>query len=288
MKDRFVVEMKGRLRLDKLQQYVEMYLHENDSLIDESHGCSTFEDSNLTGNADVDSFCGAKKELSRSISFSCANYGQLYFQKPKDSHDVQRRESIKNEAEKAVPLSEFIASTGNLGMLHESRIRSSSTGGRLFRQSFLGSNYALCPEGTQTSGDQAFEASPKARRRRQGADGGPQSNEINVESETAAVGLLGSLLNEDYQRNIPNIPLARIKLLETLGTGRISTIYRAIWEHDVEEGKDRFKIVALKVAVLSTPGGEDHLKESKREADIATSLKHQNVCELLGVAYDSG
>ena len=282
--------MKGRLRLDKLQQYIEMYLLENKSPIDESEKSTTsVVDNESTANVDVGSFGGTKKEFSRSMSFSGATYGQLYFHKPKGSHGVQRSESIRKEAEKAVPISEYIASTGSLGMLHASRMRSYSSGVRLSRESFLGSNYALCPERTQTSCDEAFEASPKAGKRRQRAqEGETQSNENEIESKDAGVGLLGSLLNEDRKGEIPNIALARIKILETLGTGRISTIYRAIWERDSEEGNnDRFKVVALKVALLSDSSGEDHLTEARGEADIATSLKHQNVCELLGVAYDS-
>ena len=281
MKDRFVVEMKGRLRLDKLQQYIETYLHESHSLRDEDDEQNIADNDDSIGRCD-DAFTGTKEKMSRSRSFSYVNYGQLYFNKPKSHLESQKGENIQSEVEKAVPLSEMVASAGDLSMLHESRMRSCSTEGRLFRKS-----YSLLSDRAQTSGDEVFEENTNSYIQRQNEEDSPLTNDLKAEFEGTEVGLLGALLHEQCLGGIPTIPLSCIKLLEALGTGRVSTVYRSIWERVGGDGKDSFKVVALKVAVAHDSNGQEHLNELKKEADIASSLNHQNICKLLGVAYDS-
>jgi serine/threonine protein kinase len=81
-------------------------------------------------------------------------------------------------------------------------------------------------------------------------------------------------------------------LIETLGMGRVSTIYRAAWQKRKTDGEASLltgvKMVALKVATINQVTGDTlHVDELRREADIAAMLKHPNICDLVGVAADS-
>ena len=84
-------------------------------------------------------------------------------------------------------------------------------------------------------------------------------------------------------RVVPLIPFDELMLIETIGMGRVSTIYRAAWQNPM-----RVQMVALKVAMVN-PETRDmsHVDELRREADIAARIKHPNVCELVGVAADA-
>lgn len=98
-------------------------------------------------------------------------------------------------------------------------------------------------------------------------------------------GLLSSLF--DHHHEVPMIPYDDLMLLDTLGTGRISTVYRAIW-HDSSTAKRDVRQVALKVATMNQlTGSVSDLEELRHEADIATLLRHNNVCEIVGIASDS-
>jgi Protein tyrosine and serine/threonine kinase len=84
-------------------------------------------------------------------------------------------------------------------------------------------------------------------------------------------------------RVIPLIPFDELMLIETLGTGRVSTIYRAAWQR----GSSGVSMVALKVAMInSITLDTSHVDELRREADIAARLSHPNICDLVGVAAD--
>jgi len=93
------------------------------------------------------------------------------------------------------------------------------------------------------------------------------------------------------QRIVPVIPFDELMLIETLGEGRVSTIYRAAWRQSGVGGSlsstrmddDGVAMVALKVAT----GDWENIEELRREADIAAMLQHNNICELIGVAYDA-
>jgi serine/threonine protein kinase len=81
--------------------------------------------------------------------------------------------------------------------------------------------------------------------------------------------------------------------LETLGTGRVSTIYRAAWQRAYDRDAVTptplgVYMVALKVAMVNTITGDtSHVDELRREADIAARLSHANICDLVGVAADA-
>lgn len=86
-------------------------------------------------------------------------------------------------------------------------------------------------------------------------------------------------------RAIPLIPFDEIMLIETLGAGRVSTIYRAAWQrnefYDNPFPVKTVKMVALKVA-MTDPATRNtaYVDELRREADIAARLSHPNVCDL--------
>jgi serine/threonine-protein kinase len=84
-------------------------------------------------------------------------------------------------------------------------------------------------------------------------------------------------------RVVPLIPFDELMLIETLGTGRVSTIYRAAWQR----GGAGVSMVALKVAMVNNITRDtSHVDELRREADIAARLSHPNICDLVGVAAD--
>ena len=86
-------------------------------------------------------------------------------------------------------------------------------------------------------------------------------------------------------RTVPLIPLNELMLIETLGTGRVSTIYRAAWQ--MPQRSESPAIVALKVATTDPNTGDAScIEELHREADIAAQLEHKNICRLMGVASD--
>jgi hypothetical protein len=79
------------------------------------------------------------------------------------------------------------------------------------------------------------------------------------------------------------IPFDELMLIESVGMGRVSTIYRAAWQNPMS-----VQMVALKVAMVNPETGDlAHVDELRREADIAARLQHPNVCDLVGVAADS-
>jgi serine/threonine protein kinase len=94
-------------------------------------------------------------------------------------------------------------------------------------------------------------------------------------------------------RVVPLIPFDELMLIESIGTGRVSTIYRAAWRCNPSAsnsvaGSGAVQMVALKVAMLNPSTGDtSHIDELRREADIAARLQHPNICDLVGVAADS-
>jgi len=86
---------------------------------------------------------------------------------------------------------------------------------------------------------------------------------------------------------VPLIPFDELMLLETLGSGRASTIYRAAWQRRLGIAESAAVMVALKVATADPDtGGMEHVEELRQEADIASMLEHNNICSLVGVASD--
>jgi hypothetical protein len=93
-----------------------------------------------------------------------------------------------------------------------------------------------------------------------------------------------------HDRVIPLIPFEELMLIETLGMGRVSTIYRAAWQRNPAGivAPASVEMVALKVATVNPETCDtSHVDELRREADIAVMLQHSSVCELIGVAADA-
>jgi Protein tyrosine and serine/threonine kinase len=92
-------------------------------------------------------------------------------------------------------------------------------------------------------------------------------------------------------RVVPLIPFDELLLIERIGSGRVSTIYRAAWRQNRSvtnsTTSSAVKLVALKVAMVN-PSTSDtsHIDELRGEADIAARLQHPNICDLIGVAAD--
>jgi serine/threonine protein kinase len=91
---------------------------------------------------------------------------------------------------------------------------------------------------------------------------------------------------------VPMIPFRQLTLIETLGTGRVSTIYKAVWMKD-KENRNSYRsqsdqvVVALKVAMVNQETQDTfNIEELRREADIAARLEHPNICRLIGYAED--
>jgi Protein tyrosine and serine/threonine kinase len=96
------------------------------------------------------------------------------------------------------------------------------------------------------------------------------------------------------QRVVPLIPFDELMLIETIGSGRVSTIYRAAWQKATSISSSistipssNIRMVALKVAMVNPITNDTaNVDELRREADIAARLEHSNVVELVGVAAD--
>jgi serine/threonine protein kinase len=94
------------------------------------------------------------------------------------------------------------------------------------------------------------------------------------------------------KREIPAIPFDELMLIEALGMGRVSTIYRAAWRKrttadQASDPSQQIRMLALKVAMINPETGDrSHIEEMRREADIAARLQHPNISDLVGIASD--
>ncbi|GMH74737.1 hypothetical protein TrST_g5911 [Triparma strigata] len=76
-----------------------------------------------------------------------------------------------------------------------------------------------------------------------------------------------------------------IHVLETLASGQVTSIFKAVWRKERGGGTKGNKLVACKCAGLKNGKGEEKdLKDLREEGIIAAPLKHENICRLLGVA----
>ena len=123
--DRFVVEMKGRLRLDKLQQYVESYLQEARNLENADLASTDENGRNVVKKTTtplrppkasesvpiLPSFPSQTKLKPRAGSISAIAYGgAVYFHPPKRQNSAPRR-LLREEIQAAVPLSRLVSSS---------------------------------------------------------------------------------------------------------------------------------------------------------------------------------
>jgi serine/threonine protein kinase len=281
-----VVEMSGRLRLDMLANLIEAFLK------------------------GAEETTPAMSPLSTSSS---EPQGPLYFHPPrKQPSDAHTHRSLREEIESAIPLTAVLASSLSAGKLHDPflhlpqirRMHSMPLAPRSVMSSTV-PNIHL-PMRKELDGD-SISPSTEHLSRTENNDV-PTTRERRPLVNRRAAADLDHLCPEiepmlDYvtipeseivvgagveNRSIPLIPFDELMLIETLGSGRVSTIYRAAWQRPgsaVEVGG--VQMVALKVAMVDTTTGDtSHVDELRREADIASRLKHSNICDLVGVAAD--
>lgn len=288
--DRFVVEMNGRLRLDKLKQCIEQYLRESESM----HG----DVQSITPLGCDDKGCIVPAIPPHSAHYSNgsdATCGQIYHPHPRAN--ISKRESISEEVQLAVPLSEVVACAN-------SNIRNISVCGKYlptqlrrpalqrYNSAPVGSITASCQSSGESSGNSAAERCANGKKSveyRNCAAANLAETERKYESGVSGIqrGLLDTLLQEERER-VPNIPLDDLMLAENLGSGRISTVYRAIWQKRVNNQTEMLlQEVALKASLTDDPSSiVDNIAEFRREADIASSLDHFNICKIVGVVND--
>lgn len=313
--DRFVVEMSGRLRLDKLAQRIESFLK----------------------HAQL-----AEKERSEgsSISSQSAFGGSIYFNEAKpNSKATMTDKDIEKDLLTAVPLLELLESSQSgrksrsspprlplLRKTHSMPLQLETRLKPLHRVDLSDVQLPMKNENMSGGIPIAPSSSPDL----------PPTNEIVVEHDPTPRASNADLANistnrqrrplvnrsatydldgagytptspeqpadVDYltvpyddagapigNRMVPLIPFEELMLIETIGTGRVSTIYRAVWQRPAAHGEmSKVRMVALKVAMVNTATGDtSHVDELRREADIAARLNHPNICDLTGVAADS-
>ena len=92
-------------------------------------------------------------------------------------------------------------------------------------------------------------------------------------------------IESQKSRSIPIIPFDELMLIETIGAGRISTIYRAAWQRAAagdDTLQEQIQIVALKVAMFNANNNDSsNVDELRQEADIAARLNHPCVSTLV-------
>lgn len=285
--DRFVVEMSGRLRLDMLANLIEAFLK------------------------------GAEETtpaLSPLSTSSGEPQGPLYFHPPRRQlSDAHSHRSLREEIESAIPLTTVLASSNSAAMFQEpflpqirrmnsmplppSTAMSTSVPNIQLpmRRELDGASISPSSGHTSRNENNDVPATRERRRvlvnRRAASDlddlcpeNEPTLDYVTIPDSNSEIVIGAGVEN----RVIPLIPFDELMLIETLGTGRVSTIYRAAWQRPgsaVESS--HVQMVALKVAMVdSTTGDTSHVDELRREADISSRLKHPNICDLVGVAAD--
>lgn len=317
LQDRFVVEMNGRLRLDRFANLIEAFIKEK-----------------LAAAGETEESSGESPVESQSSSNERSTHGPLYYKSTITTPDFSSPMSIQQEMEKAVPLSEVLASTADLmqapGFPKIRKMHSMPSGSAATTPNLPTVNLPMRRSLPSSDGVSiAYTSSPESR---------PDLTEVNFIPPTtqstppppsstrdrrplvnrkASVDLgdfedahlrkevvVGPLVPSEHEtetssepehisvgegRQIPLIPFDELMLIETLGTGRVSTIYRAAWRRGVfgPASPAGVQMVALKVAMLNNITMDtSHVDELRREADIAARLTHPNVCDLIGVAAD--
>ena len=280
----------------------------------------------------IEAFLGeslAKEKLDvPGDSSTTDTHGPLYFQTAREATVDQTPEAIqKQEMEGAVPLSEVLMASSSQGNLsgpllpHLRRISSLSippneafllntvlpmrSSGAMETPSL---HQELCHESagspSQIAEDhQGLSSSMRERRPLVNRHAASDLDKIGMEADSDAAsvdyltvpGFHGAVGAGIESRNVPLIPFDELMLIETLGTGRVSTIYRAAWQRAHKSSTSPapaatpggVHMVALKVAMVNAITGDtSHVDELRREADIAARLHHPNICDLVGLAAD--
>lgn len=308
--DRFVVEMNGRLRLDKLAQYVGDFLAQTQP--GERRSTKNDETSVLTNQAD------RTEEL--AIAKSPDLPGPVYFRK--ENMVPPRRCFSSFNLATAIPMERALKlqTTNSRNLLSTLDVDQSFL--PLSRsQSVLltaaGSNSSALAENTKPNDvnsscfardeDEASLVAPKeitssapdkSTRQLEGDTDFPQERPlirregisdldfVSFNQRDALSPTHDSCRNNLRKRNIPVIPFDELMLIETLGVGRVSTIYRAVWQPKSMQPKE-VRMLALKVAMMNPETRDSsHINELRREFEIAACLQHPNISHLVGIAKD--
>lgn len=300
--------MTGRLRLDKMVNLIEAFLREA------SDGDAVAVDSEGDSPASTGRNGPSTSNLADVAESSC---GPLYFKPPASSRSRISQHTQEEEIKGGIPLSEVLASTSHAnlsGLAFPKLRRLHSMPGAISVRS--GSPEAPSVQLRMRNATEEASGSPtqlfkpeSPRDTRSMRERRPLVNRrgwSDLDRVTAADSL-DDLNSLDYltvpavdsaagvpaeSRDVPLIPFDELMLIETIGTGRVSTIYRAAWQRghfatNVAVGSGAVQMVALKVAMVDVMTGDtSHVDELRREADIAARLEHPNICDLVGVAAD--
>jgi len=303
--------MIGRLRLDRLANLIESFLKEKQAKASEAE-----EERSRSGS------------LSRSPP-SPPQSGPLYYKSAEGGRHVSTPQDLQEEMRSAVPLADALAtnfsrvpSFPKLRKMHSMPVSTMETPGvpnvhLSMRQESSGGGGSAAADGgvsitltpgtpdtlasaenlaAQVEAGVAASAPTSTRERRPLVNRQAISN-LDAYADTQMPPrdymVVSNPASDSHgageERIIPLIPFDELMLIETLGTGRVSTIYRAAWKRGVygPSSPAGVQMVALKVAMVnSITGDTSHIDELRREADIAARLSHPNVCDLVGVAAD--
>lgn len=292
--DRFVVNMAGRLRLDMLSNSIEAFLAQH-----------AIPEQQVEQQADSDN----KATTTNRNSHVRAASGSIYHTMAESPPSEER---LHSELQSGVPLTEMLASNSRvdfsgvsiptLSKRHSLPLEiHGNTSTRLPEVSLSFRNMDIKESADVSSFDALSEQDGPNNRRRKLVDR-PASHDLDKSEEVS----MGSNKTIDYvtvptfdqgggvlvekRRSVPLIPFDELMLIETIGTGRVSTIYRAAWQRQSQAMflQDQVKMVALKVAMANGETGDtSYIDELRQEADIAARLQHACICDLIGVAADS-
>jgi Protein tyrosine and serine/threonine kinase len=293
--------MTGRLRLARMVNLIENFLRE---------GLATADKKPLKDDSSPSS--ERNKVPSPRMLNVVPEAGPLYFKAP-DS--IQSHQSVEDELLRAIPLSDILISSsdGNCERIRFPQLRKmhsmpSAPPSTLSTHSI---SSVKLPIRINPSTDIPFEVytitettpeppmslrerRPLVNRRgmsdldRDAAESVDDFSHMDYLTVPSAVVPSGAFTET---RVVPLIPFDELMLIESIGTGRVSTIYRAAWRRNQAPNNlmssGAVQMVALKVAMVNPSTGDtSHIDELRREADIAARLQHPNICDLVGVAAD--
>lgn len=277
--DRFVVEMNGRLRLDKLENRLVHFLHASS-------------DSDL-----------ASKQLQRNSELS----GTLYFQAEQNMGGIDQAGNDNGASigalsiltnEPFLPLKRSftlpLSTTSGSGLLDKATSSSVPKATFNIKESTSRNDSPSDTDKEIKSNDdkQSYMRQQRPLVNRPGysiLDGFGADETGGTEIPDGGIPIE---MSQTEVRSIPFIPFPQLRLIETLGTGRVSTIYKAAWTGKASETASKATpdhcLLALKVAMADYETKDtSHMDDLRREADIAARLEHPNICHLVGVAEDS-
>ena len=281
--------MTGRLRLATMVNLIEIFIR------DATQTSNNKPDKEKSSPESV----GGKGMSPKTLN-SVPEAGPLYFRTSESFHS---RESVEDEMLRAIPLSDMLTSSsdGNLERFSFPKLRKMRSMPSIRVQTRNESTQIPLEVYTNATSAQAPPTSLRGRRPlinrrglsdldRDAADSIGDISAMDYLTVPSAVIPSGAAPSEG--RVIPLIPFDELMLIESIGTGRVSTIYRAAWRRNQSANNfvtsGAVQMVALKVAMVNPSTGDtSHIDELRREADIAARLQHPNICDLVGVAADS-